>query len=413
MSVPTIVLTELARRNNDLATPVLVLGPSLGTSVTAVWAPAVPSLAERYTVIGWDLPGHGRSPRPDAPFTLAELAAGVRAALDAERAAGDLGRGALFAAGVSLGGITTLRLALDAPALFSGIGLVCSGAKIGEPDAWRARAETVRTQGTPTMLAGSAQRWFAPGFLEREPEVSSRLLHSLSDADKDGYAACCDALAEADLVAELPRIPVPVVAIAGEHDGVVTGEDAWIVASGVAAGSAEWVPGAGHLASAERPERVAEILARHFSRAAADSAVADTAVADTAVADSAVSDSYGPGMRVRRQVLGSEHVDRATARSAGAVDEDFQELITRYAWGSIWTRPGLPRTMRSAITLTALIAGGHWEEFELHLHAAVRNGLTVAEIREVIMQSAVYCGVPAANHAFSIARDILAPDSAR
>lgn len=398
MSVPTIVLTELARRDADPGAPVLVLGPSLGTSVAAVWAPAVPFLAERYTVIGWDLPGHGRSPRPDAPFTLAELAAGVRAALDAARAAGDLGRGALFAAGVSLGGITTLRLVLDAPALFSGIGLVCSGAKIGEPDAWRARAETVRAQGTPTMLAGSAQRWFAPGFLEREPEVPSRLLHSLSDADKDGYAACCDALAEADLVAELPRIPVPVVAIAGEHDGVVTGEDAWIVASGVAAGSAEWVPGAGHLASAERPERVAEILVRHFSRAAADSAVADT---------------YGAGMRVRRQVLGAEHVDRATARSAGAVDEGFQELITRYAWGSIWTRPGLPRTMRSAITLTALIAGGHWEEFELHLHAALRNGLTVAEIREVIMQSAVYCGVPAANHAFSIARGILAPGDPR
>jgi len=399
MSVPTIVLTALAQRAGDPASPVLVLGPSLGTSVSAIWAPAVPYLAERYTVIGWDLPGHGRSPRPDAPFTLAELAAGVRAALDAARAAGDLGDGALFAAGVSLGGIMTLRLALDAPALFSGIGLVCSGARIGEPDAWRARAETVRAQGTPTMLAGSAQRWFAPGFLEREPEVSSRLLHSLSDADKDGYAACCDALAEADLVAELPRIPVPVVAIAGEHDGVVTGEDAWIVASGVAAGSAEWVPGAGHLASAERPERVAEILMRHFARAAG--------------ADCTAADSYGAGMRVRRQVLGAEHVDRATARSAGAVDEDFQELITRYAWGSIWTRPGLPRTMRSAITLTALIAGGHWEEFELHLHAALRNGLTVAEIREVIMQSAVYCGVPAANHAFSIARGILAADDAR
>jgi len=394
MSVPTIVLTALAGQPGDAALPALLLGPSLGTSVSAVWAPAVPHLAERYRLIGWDLPGHGRSPRPDAPFTLQELAAGVLVAVDGAREAGDLGHGDLFAAGVSLGGIVSLRMALDAPVLFSGVALVCSGARIGDPAAWRARADTVRTQGTPTMLIGSAERWFAPGFIEREPEVSSRLLHSLADADKDGYAACCEALAEADLRGELSRIHVPVVAIAGEHDGVVTGEDAWLVASGVRTGSAEWVPGAGHLASAERPERVAEILNRHFSRAAA-------------------ADPYTAGMRVRRQVLGAEHVERATARSAGAVDEDFQELITRYAWGSIWTRPGLPRTTRSAITLTALIAGGHWAEFELHLHAALRNGITVEEIREVIMQSAIYCGVPAANHAFAIARDLLTEEPPR
>lgn len=394
MSIPTIVVTVLAGQAGDPAKPTLLVGPSLGTSVSALWAPAVPYLAERYTVIGWDLPGHGRSPRPDAPFTLSELAAGVLGELTAARTAGDLGDGGLFAAGVSLGGLVTLRMALDAPELFSGVAIVCSGARIGDPAAWRERAEVVRTQGTPTMLIGSAERWFAPGFIERSPEVSSRLLHSLSDADKDGYAWCCDALAEADLRGELPRIQVPVVAVAGEHDRVVTGEDAWRVASGVRAGSAEWVPGAAHLAPAEAPERVSEILVRHFSRAV-------------------VSDSYNAGMRVRRQVLGVEHVERATARSAGAVDEDFQELITRYAWGSIWTRPGLARTTRSAITLTALIAGGHWDEFEMHVHAALRNGLTAEEIREVIMQSAVYCGVPAANHAFSIARGILRTDAAR
>jgi 4-carboxymuconolactone decarboxylase len=115
---------------------------------------------------------------------------------------------------------------------------------------------------------------------------------------------------------------------------------------------------------------------------------------------------HGAGMAVRREVLGDAHVDAARARTT-PLTEDFQDLITRYAWGEIWTRPGLDRRMRSAITLTALIARGHWEELELHLRAAVRNGLTEEEIREVLMQSAIYCGVPAANHAFALAQAVL------
>jgi 4-carboxymuconolactone decarboxylase len=105
-------------------------------------------------------------------------------------------------------------------------------------------------------------------------------------------------------------------------------------------------------------------------------------------------------------VLGDAHVDRAEAAKI-PFTEDFQALITRYAWGEIWTRPGLDRRMRSAITLTALIAHGHWEELEMHVAAARRNGLTVEEIGEVILQSAVYCGVPAANHAFALARRVI------
>ena len=114
--------------------------------------------------------------------------------------------------------------------------------------------------------------------------------------------------------------------------------------------------------------------------------------------------SYDDGMKVRREVLGDAHVDRATPDE---FTRDFQEFITKYAWGEIWTRPGLDRRMRSAITLTALIARGHWDELKLHVAAAVRNGLTEDEIGEVILQSAIYCGVPAANHAFSVARSVL------
>ena len=119
-----------------------------------------------------------------------------------------------------------------------------------------------------------------------------------------------------------------------------------------------------------------------------------------------MADPYDDGMKVRREVLGDAHVDRAEAAKTDFT-ADFQSFITRYAWGEVWTRPGLERRMRSAITLTALIALGHWEELAMHVRAARRNGLTVEEIGEVILQSAVYCGVPAANHAFAIAKATL------
>lgn len=114
---------------------------------------------------------------------------------------------------------------------------------------------------------------------------------------------------------------------------------------------------------------------------------------------------HAAGMQVRREVLSDEHVDRAESRKS-PLTQDFQDLITRYAWGEIWTRPGLDRRMRSAVTLTALVARGHWGELEMHLRAARRNGLSVEEVGEILLQTAIYCGVPDANHAFSIAQRV-------
>jgi 4-carboxymuconolactone decarboxylase len=119
------------------------------------------------------------------------------------------------------------------------------------------------------------------------------------------------------------------------------------------------------------------------------------------------AEAHAAGMAVRRAVLSDAHVDAAEDRKS-ELTADFQDLITRYAWGEIWTRPGLDRRMRSAITLTALIANGHWDEFAMHVRAARRNGLTVQEIQEVLLQSAIYLGVPSANHAFAIAQEQIA-----
>jgi 4-carboxymuconolactone decarboxylase len=118
------------------------------------------------------------------------------------------------------------------------------------------------------------------------------------------------------------------------------------------------------------------------------------------------------GMETRRDVLGDEHVDRAIARTT-PFTEPFQDLITRYAWGEIWTRPGLDRRTRSCITLTALVARGQLEELAMHVRAARRNGLSPDEIKEVLLQAAIYCGVPAANAAFAVAQRVLDEDQPR
>jgi 4-carboxymuconolactone decarboxylase len=121
------------------------------------------------------------------------------------------------------------------------------------------------------------------------------------------------------------------------------------------------------------------------------------------------ADRHEQGMQLRRAVLGDEHVDRAEAGKT-AFTEDFQDLITRYAWGEIWTRSGLDRRTRSAITMTALVARGHYDELALHVRAALRNGLTPDEIAEVLLHSAIYCGVPAANSAFKVAQRVLSEE---
>ncbi|MBO2447470.1 4-carboxymuconolactone decarboxylase [Actinomadura barringtoniae] len=118
---------------------------------------------------------------------------------------------------------------------------------------------------------------------------------------------------------------------------------------------------------------------------------------------------HAEGMKTRREVLGDAHVDRAVA-GTDEFTADFQDMITRYAWGEIWTRPGLDRRTRSCITLTALVARGHLDELAMHVRAARRNGLTPEEIKEVLLQTAIYCGVPAANAAFAVARSVLAEE---
>jgi 3-oxoadipate enol-lactonase len=257
MSVPPIALTAPVGPDDA---PLLVLGPSLGTS-TILWENALPVLAARYRVVAWDLPGHGSSPAATEPFTVADLADAVAAEIRA------LGAGRVLYAGVSLGGATGLELGLRHPHLVSALAIVASGAQLGEPTGWHERAETVRSQSTSVLIIPSAQRWFAPGSIEREPDLSGRLLHALRDADAESYALCCEALAAYDVRERLGEIGVPVVALWGEHDAVAPEAKALEIAGGVVHGRAEMIADVAHLPPAEAPAATAAALLAFFEAA--------------------------------------------------------------------------------------------------------------------------------------------------
>lgn len=255
--IPPIALT---RPTGPAGAPLLVLGPSLGTS-TLVWEPAAALLAGSFRLASWDLPGHGRAPVATGPFTVGELADAVVRALD------ELGERSVLYAGISLGGAVGLELALRHPERVAALAAICTGARIGTPDGWRERAAAVRSTGTAALVVPSAGRWFAPGSMERSPDIAGRLLHALRDTDDESYALCCEALAEYDITTDLSRVTAPVLAVWGEHDAVVGEAEAEAIASGVVHGRSARIADAAHLAPAEQPAEAARLLTRFFEEA--------------------------------------------------------------------------------------------------------------------------------------------------
>ncbi len=402
MTAPRLTGTQLSAAHGDQGLkPLLVLGPSLGTSASTLWSACAGHLADRFHVVAWDLPGHG-STHEAAPgdFDMADLAAGVLVVVDAVQAERGETAGPFAYAGDSVGGAVGLQLLLDTPERVRAAVLLCTSAGFAAFPGYVERARTVRASGTAAVVELSAQRWFGRGFLDHHPEQGSALLHGLQAVDDEGYAQTCEAIARFDVRDRLAEITQPVLAVAGSDDVATPPVQLEEIATGVRNGRLVVLDGVGHLAPAEEPSVVAKLLAQHLD-------VTPAAPVPAPTADASGDTLLAAGMRVRREVLGDAHVDRATA-AVTDLTREFQELITRYAWGTIWTRPGLDRRSRSMITLTALIARGHHDELALHLRAARRNGLTDAEIGEVLLQSAIYCGVPDANTAFRIAQQVLA-----
>ncbi|MDQ0092955.1 alpha/beta fold hydrolase [Paeniglutamicibacter psychrophenolicus] len=268
MSIPALT-PSLLHQAADL--PTLVLGPSLGTGSLALWGPAVPYLRERFQLVAWDLPGHGESAPSTGDFSMAELASGVIKMLEALETDGVIVPGTpLFYTGVSVGGAIALQLANDFPGTFAGLSVICSAAKIGTPEGWRERAELVAKAGTPVVVTGSAERWFAPGFIEANPVISTDLLHNLQDADRFAYAHVCRALAGFDLREALPGMKDPILAIAGAHDVVCPPADAQFIAEHAPNARAATIDTVAHLAPAEDPEATSVLLVEFFASATAE-----------------------------------------------------------------------------------------------------------------------------------------------
>ncbi|MDA3645551.1 3-oxoadipate enol-lactonase [Saccharopolyspora indica] len=238
--------------------PVVVLSNSLGTDLT-LWDAQVPALAQEFQVLRYDQRGHGASPGKPGPYSLKQLSGDVLALLDT------LGIRKAHFAGVSLGGMTGMWLAEHAPERVDRLALICTSADLGPASMWRDRAALVREKGTAAMVEPSLPKWFTPELAGRE-DVVAKFGGMLAAADAEGYAGCCEAIADMDLLDGLGRISAPTLVIAGAEDPATPPAHAEQIAAAVACARLEVLSPAAHLANAEQPEAVNRLLLEHFTR---------------------------------------------------------------------------------------------------------------------------------------------------
>ena len=372
--------------DGDDGAPPLVLLNSIGTDM-ALWDGCIPALARRFRTLRIDTRGHGASDAPPGDYGMAMLADDIVAVMDAagvERAA---------IAGVSLGGMIAMQLALDHRDRVTALALICTSATM-DPAAWRDRIATVRGHGTAAIADLAMGRFLSPGFVRAHPAAAASVRRGLVAMADDGYAGAGAAIRDMDLIGRLPGLALPVLVIAGDRDLST--------------------PFAGHgerIAAAIPQARVAHLDAAHLAPIEAPAGVA-TLLADFLASDdrtgSAADTLFDAGLANRRRVLGDAWVDRSLAART-PFNADFQAMITRIAWQEIWGRPGLDDRTRRLLVIAITASLGRWEEFGLHVRAGLsRDGFTRDELKEVLMQTAIYAGVPAANTAFAEAGRIIA-----
>lgn len=352
--------------------PVLVLSHSLGQD-HGMWDAQAADLAAHSRVLRYDIRGHGASSAPAGDYTIEQLGRDVLALTDR------LGIEQFAFCGLSLGGMIGLWLGVNAPARVTAAVLANTSAR---PDAERmeARRRAVVTRGMPAVADAVMERFFSNRLLTDNPPAVAASRRTLLTTDPIGYAGCCAAVRDFDATATLGQIRVPVLVISSDEDKSLpwTGHGD-VLAKGIPGARVVQLPTA-HLSNIEAP--------RSFTAALFDFLL------PTDAADA------GGGQRTRRAVLGSDHVDRALAN---AVSPAFQDLITRYAWATIWSRPGLDVRTRRLLVIAIAAATGRWEEFSLHVRTGLAHELEWCDLEEVLLQTALYAGVPAANTGFQLA----------
>ncbi|MGY6566118.1 MAG: alpha/beta fold hydrolase [Halomonadaceae bacterium] len=373
------------------ALPLVVLAHPLGMS-QAVWDELLPTLLPRYRVLTWDLPGHGASqawPAEGGEITPAALAREALALVEYA------GASRFHFVGTSIGGVVGQQLiSKHAERLYS-VTLTNTGAVIGNQELWSTRAGRVRSEGLAAMAEEIVPRWFAPACFEAEPALKAGWCTQMGRGDDASYARLCEMLGRTDFrgklkgpLAEHPGIGVHL--LGGSADVATPPETLQALAAECGGAPLEILEGIAHVPSVEAPAAMAKRLLLWLASERED-------VGERGV-------SYADGLETRKQVLGEEHVARAS-RNANSLDVPFQQMITRLAWGELWSNDDLTRRERSLITTGILAALGR-EELVLHLKTAKRIGLSEAELRQVLMHVAIYAGVPAANHAFALAKEL-------
>ena len=361
--------------------PALFMAHPLGMS-RDVWDEVCDQLHGHYRCIRWDLPGHGSSGVAQQGVSAEILARDVLHLADT------LEIQSFNFIGTSIGGVIGQSLCQIAPQRLQQVCLTNTGAVIGTKEAWAERAENVRRLGLAEMAEMIVPRWFSPDYVKQYPEVLQGWKIQLARSDNESYAKLCEALAQVDNSEKLADYADSIALLAGSED--VSTPLAALEGLQAAFPDAQLTvfEGSGHVPSIEMPSQLVDYIQTNAARAT---------VGETGI-------TYEQGLVQRKRILGEAHVEQAT-KNATTLDNPFQQFITRSAWGELWGDSSLTVQQRSMVTTAILAALGRDGELGLHLRTAHRLGISEAQLRQVLIHVAIYAGVPAANHAFSLAKD--------
>ena len=360
--------------------PVVVFAHSLGLD-HGQWDAQAADLRAHFCVVRYDLRGHGASGVTFGDYSIERLSRDALALLDA------LGLKHVAWCGLSLGGMIGQWIGANAPERLTHLVLANTSPRLTDPSSMETRRMAVNQGGLAAVEPLVMSRFFSPEFLASAGPGVVWARRTLLATNPVGYANCCAAIRDMDLTPLLGRIAVPTLMIAGERDvSMPWPEHGEKLVQGIAGARAVRLDAA-HISNIEKP--------RSFTSALFDFLVPTPA------------ETLDRGFAVRRSVLGDTHVDGAVA-AATELTREFQELITRFAWGAVWGRPGLDHRTRRLLVLATTAALGRWEEFRLHVRTGLEHELEESDLKEVLLQTAVYAGVPAANTAFAIANEEMA-----